>query len=122
LIENMLIEQLEGLESALRKHPRVLLGVGAVAVVGVGCLLYARHVRRRREKREEAILGFAARLLGAPPSVERTPQRASVIKDSVRNAGGAFLSAAGRELGRRVLLAVTQPVAQAQSEEDGAQA
>jgi hypothetical protein len=118
-VESMLIEQLDGLESALRKHPRVVLGVGAVAVVGAGFLVYALRARRRREQRHEAILGLAARLLGTP-AAEPAPRR-GVVKESVKKAGGAFVTAAGRELGRRVLLAVLHPVA-LQAEEERAPA
>lgn len=102
-------ERVEALTATVRRHPGILVGIAAGAAVAFGVVLFARRARHRREQRRDAILGLAARLLGPAYVVEPAERRHGVVKDSVKKAGGALVAAAGRELGRRALLALSTP-------------
>jgi hypothetical protein len=115
-------ERLDTIEQTVRRHPGLLVGVAAVAAVAFGAVLYAGSRRRRRELRRDAILGVAARLLGPAYVVEPVEQRRSVLGESVKKAGSAFVAAAGRELGRRALHAITASATELQEDEGQAPA
>jgi hypothetical protein len=115
-------ERFKGIEETLRRHPVIGVAAGAVALVAFGSLLYARRRRNRRARQRDAILSLAARVLGPAYVVEPAAQRPSAIKSSLKQAGSALVGAAGRELGRRALLAVQTRVAEHEQPEDRAPA
>jgi hypothetical protein len=102
-------DRVEALKTSARRHPGVLAGVAFAAAATVGLVLYARRARRRREMRRDAILGFAARLLGPAYVVEPAERRRGMLGESVKKAGGALVAAVGREFGRRALVLLTTP-------------
>lgn len=104
-----LAEGVEDVKATVRRHPGIALGIAAGAAVAFGVVLYLRRRREQRAQRRDAILGIAARVLGPAYVVEPAPQHPGVIKDGVRRAGRALIAAAGREVGRRALLAISTP-------------
>ena len=90
-------------------HPGAVVGIGLGAVVALGFVWYARRARRRREQRRDAILGLAARLLGPAYVVQSANHRSSFLKNTLKRGAIALVGAAGRELGRRALLAASTP-------------
>ena len=102
-------ERVELAKDTVRKHPGIAIGVAAGAAVALGVVLYLRGRRARRAERRDAILGLAARLLGPAYVVEPTEERPGVIKKGLKQAGRALVTVAGRELGRRALLAISGP-------------
>jgi ElaB/YqjD/DUF883 family membrane-anchored ribosome-binding protein len=111
-------ERVEALEATVRRHPGVLVGVAAAAAIALGAVLYLRRGRRRRELRRDALFRLAGRLLGPSYVVEPVEPRHSMLGESLKKAGSAFVAAAGRELGRRALQAITTPVS-AGGEDEG---
>lgn len=98
--------------ATVERHPGILVGAGAAAAVMAGVLFYMRAVRRRKQRGREALFELAGRLLGpAYVGVEQPEPRRSVIKDTLKTASGALVTAAGRELGRRALRAVAEGAA-----------
>ncbi|HWP05556.1 MAG TPA: hypothetical protein VNN72_07435 [Polyangiaceae bacterium] len=98
--------------ATLERHPGILVGAGAAAAVAFGVLVYVRAVRHRKQRQREALVAIATRLLGPAYVVEPPPPpRPSVIKDTLKHAGGALATAVGRELGRRALRAVAEGAA-----------
>lgn len=89
-----------------QRHPVVAIGIALGAVVAFGFVLRARHARKRRAERREALLGLAARLLGPAYVVKPPEPRPSAVKNALAQAGRELAVAAGREFGRRALLAV----------------
>jgi hypothetical protein len=105
-------EWVQNARATVERHPGILVGAGAAAAVMFGVLLYMRAVRHRKQRGREALLELASRLLGpAYVGVEPPEPRRSVIKDTLKTAGGALATAAGRELGRRALRAVAEGAA-----------
>jgi len=115
-------ERAKNLEATLRRHPGLVVGVGAVSLVGLGLFLYARRARHLRDQRRDAILALAARLLGPAYVVERKEERPGMVGNTLKKASGALVAAAGRELGRRALLAVATRVADLEPEDHPASA
>jgi hypothetical protein len=105
--ERRVVEWARNARATVERHPGILLAGGAGAVVLFGVLLYARRSRRRREQGRDALIGLALRLLGPGYASEPAAPRPSVIKDSLKQASTALAASAGRELGRRALLAMT---------------
>lgn len=102
-------ERVELAKETVRKHPGIVIGIAAGAAVALGVVLIVRGRRARRAQRRDAILGLAARLLGPAYVVEPAQERPGVIKKGIKQAGRALVTAAGRELGRRALLAISGP-------------
>jgi len=99
------------LEAQLKRHPGVAIGVAVGAVVALGLVLRARRARRRREERRDALIGLAARLLG-PAYVVKTPEpKPGPVRNALAQAARELAVAAGREVGRRALAAVTGSIA-----------
>jgi hypothetical protein len=90
----------------VREHPIIAAGVALGAVVALGFALRARRVRRRRAERRELLLGLSARLLGPAYVVKPPEPKPSAVKNALGQAGRELAVAAGREFGRRALLAV----------------
>jgi len=109
------------LEATLR-HPALLIGAGVAAVVACGFLLYARRARHQRERQRDAILGIAARLLGPAYVVEPAAARHAALTSSLKKVGSAVVAAAGRELGRRAVVAVQTRLADLERPESRAPA
>jgi len=105
--EGPVAEWVRNARTTVEHHPGLLLAGGAGAVVLFGVLLYVRRVQRRRERGRDAIVGLALRLLGPGYESEPVAPRPSVLKDSLKQMGGALAESAGRELGRRALHAMT---------------
>src|SRR4051812_27291861 len=102
-------ERVELAKDTVRKHPGIAIGIAAGAAVALGVILVVRGRRARRAQRRDAILGLAARLLGPAYVVEPAEEHPGVIKKGIKQAGRALVTMAGRELGRRALLAISAP-------------
>jgi ElaB/YqjD/DUF883 family membrane-anchored ribosome-binding protein len=99
----------EQVKETLRRHPGIAVGIAAGAAVALGIVFFVRRGRARRAQRRDAILGIAAKLLGPAYVVEPAQEHPGVIKRGVKQAGSALLTLAGKELGRRALLAISTP-------------
>ncbi len=88
------------------RHPGIAIGIAAGALVAFGLVLRARSARRRRAERRDALLGIAARLLGPAYVVKAPEPRPSAVRNALVQGGRELVVAAGRELGRRLLLSV----------------
>jgi hypothetical protein len=100
----------------VQEHPGIAIGVALGALVALGFGLRARHARRRRAERREALLGLAARLLGPAYVVKPPEPRPSAVKNALAQAGRELAMSAGREVGRRALLAVAGAVESSEAE------
>jgi hypothetical protein len=109
-------------ETTLRRHPVIVIGAGVAALVACGFLLYGRRARHRRERQRDAILAIAARVLGPAYVVEPAAAQHSAIRSSLKKAGRALVAAAGREVGRRALLAVGTRLGELEQQEGRAPA
>jgi hypothetical protein len=95
----------KAVRAKVEAHPGIALGVALGAVVALGFIWRARRARRRRAERRELLLGLAGRILG--PGYVRPPEpKPSPVKNALSQAARELAVAAGREVGRRALLAV----------------
>jgi len=94
------------LRAKVQEHPAIAIGVALGAIVAFGFVLRARQGRRQRAERRELLLGLASRLLGPGYVVKPPEPRAGAVKNALAQAARELAVAAGREVGRRALLAV----------------
>lgn len=90
----------------VERHPAIAVGVALGALVALGFVWRGRRSRRLRAERREALLGLAARLLGPGYALKPPEPKPSPMKNALAQAARELAVSAGREVGRRALIAV----------------
>lgn len=111
------VESVSSVRTKVKEHPGIAIGVAAGTLVVLGLVWRARRARHRRDLRREVLLGIAARLLGPAYVVKAPEAKPSPVKNAFAQASKELVLSAGREIGRRALLAMTDGMVEQPAEE-----